>query len=44
MDFIERLLGLAPDGGNGLIELMLFLIPLAVLVLKGKRYGQPEKQ
>jgi len=44
MDFIERLLGIAPDGGSGLLELMLFLIPLAGVVLKGKRYGQQEKR
>ena len=29
MDFIERLFGLAPDGGNGMFELLLFAIPIA---------------
>ncbi len=29
MDFIERLFGFAPDGGNGLFELLLFAIPIA---------------
>jgi hypothetical protein len=31
MDFIERIFGLAPDGGSGSLELLLFLIPLAGL-------------
>ena len=29
MDFIERLFGFAPDGGNGMFELLLFAIPIA---------------
>ena len=33
MDFIERLFGIAPDGGSGTLEMTLFLIPLAVLLL-----------
>jgi hypothetical protein len=33
MDFIERLFGMAPDGGSGTLEMALFLIPLAGLVL-----------
>jgi len=33
MDFLERLFGFAPDGGNGLFELLLFLIPLAGILL-----------
>lgn len=32
MDFIERIFGFSPDGGNGLFELMLFLIPLLGLL------------
>lgn len=35
MDFLERLFGISPDGGNGSFELLLFLIPLAgILLLK----------
>jgi hypothetical protein len=30
MDFIERLFGIAPDGGSGAFEFLLFLIPLIV--------------
>ena len=33
MDFIERLFGLAPDGGSGTLEMALFLIPLAGVLL-----------
>jgi hypothetical protein len=29
MDFIERIFGIAPDGGSGSLEFLLFLIPLA---------------
>ena len=42
MDFIEKLFGIAPDGGNGLLELSLFLAgvvaaSLGVRKLIGKR-------
>ena len=33
MDFFERLFGIAPDGGNGSFELLLFLIPSAGILL-----------
>jgi hypothetical protein len=29
MDFIERIFGISPDGGSGVFEALLFLIPLA---------------
>jgi hypothetical protein len=29
MDFIERLFGISPDGGSGLFEVLLFVIPIA---------------
>jgi hypothetical protein len=29
MDFIERLFGIAPDGGSGWFEFLLFAVPLA---------------
>lgn len=29
MDFIERIFGIAPDGGSGMLELLLVAIPLA---------------
>jgi hypothetical protein len=33
MDFIERLFGFSPDGGDGSFEILLFTIPLAALAL-----------
>jgi hypothetical protein len=37
MDFIERILGISPDGGSGSFELLLLLVPLAGLYLVYKR-------
>jgi hypothetical protein len=31
MDFIEKLFGVSPDGGDGVFEFLLFLIPLAIV-------------
>ncbi|MEO8655665.1 MAG: hypothetical protein ABI409_16175 [Ramlibacter sp.] len=31
MDFIERIFGVAPDGGSGTWEMLLFAIPIAGL-------------
>lgn len=31
MDFIERLFGVAPDGGSGALEFLLLAIPVAGL-------------
>lgn len=31
MHFIERLFGLAPDGGSGALELLLLVLPVAGL-------------
>lgn len=33
MNFIERILGTSPDGGSGAIELLMFLIPIALVCL-----------
>ena len=33
MDWIERWLGLSPDGGNGSLELALALVPMAVIAM-----------
>jgi hypothetical protein len=35
VDLIERAFGVAPDGGNGLLELTLFLVPLLVGLSSG---------
>jgi hypothetical protein len=32
MDFIERIFGISPDAGDGSLELLLFLIPIAGIV------------
>jgi hypothetical protein len=29
MNFIERILGISPDGGSGVLELLMFLVPIA---------------
>jgi hypothetical protein len=34
LNFIERLLGISPDGGSGLIELLLLAIPICGLLLR----------
>ncbi|MGE0813368.1 MAG: hypothetical protein AB7O28_09755 [Vicinamibacterales bacterium] len=33
MDFVERLFSIAPDGGSGALEALLFLVPLAGLLV-----------
>lgn len=32
MDFIERIFGIAPDGGSGVLEILLFVVPVAGIV------------
>jgi hypothetical protein len=32
MDFIERIFGIAPDGGSGLLELLLFVVPIVGII------------
>jgi hypothetical protein len=45
MDFIERIFGLSPDGGLGLFEALLFLVPIAgILVFRGRRKRLALKQ
>ncbi|HEY3177736.1 MAG TPA: hypothetical protein VGL25_02515 [Casimicrobiaceae bacterium] len=45
MDFIERIFGIAPDGGSGAFELLLFLIPVAgiLVLLERRRRRTPRK-
>jgi hypothetical protein len=33
MDFIERIFGVSPDGGSGVLEALLFLIPIAGILI-----------
>ncbi|HEV8691008.1 MAG TPA: hypothetical protein VGQ91_11975 [Ideonella sp.] len=44
MDFIERLFGWSPDDGNGMFELLLFVIPLAGVVYLVWRRRQARQQ
>jgi hypothetical protein len=43
MDFIERLLGWSPDGGDGLFEVLLFAIPIGGLVVLAWRKRQARR-
>jgi len=44
MDFIERIFSISPDGGSGLFELLLFLIPIVgTLVIRGWRQRATRK-
>ena len=42
MRFIESLLGIAPDGGSGLLELSLMLLPLLAAGLVAFRRRVPK--
>ena len=33
MDFVERIFGVSPDGGNGLFEVVILVVPLVIVVL-----------
>jgi hypothetical protein len=35
MDFIERIFGVAPDGGSGALEFLLFAVPLLGIAIIG---------
>jgi hypothetical protein len=38
VDFIERIFGISPDGGSGLFEVLLFLIPIVgILAIRAWR-------
>jgi len=43
VDFIETIFGIAPDGGSGLLELLLLAIPVAgscyLLIRRWRRHG-----
>jgi hypothetical protein len=42
MDFIEKLFGIAPDGGSGALEFLLFAAPvagIAYLAMRRRRRG-----
>jgi hypothetical protein len=39
LNFLERLLGISPDGGSGIIECLLLAIPVCGLLLLSFRRG-----
>ena len=48
MDFIERIFGVAPDGGNGMLEFLLLAIPVAgsllLITLRRHQTGRRDKR
>jgi hypothetical protein len=40
MDFIERLFGMSPDGGNGTYELLLFAVVMLLVAYVARRRRQ----
>lgn len=43
MDFIELLLGISPDGGNGSLELLLFVAPILAALLTRSVVKRPRR-
>jgi hypothetical protein len=44
MDFIERIFGISPDGGSGLLEILLFLLPIAGIAVLRARYKRKDSR
>jgi len=44
MDFIEKIFGLAPDGGSGAFEVLLFVLPVVGLYILYKRRTAARKR
>jgi hypothetical protein len=44
MDFIEQIFGFSPDGGSGAFEVLLFLIPIAGLVILYRRRSKARQE
>jgi hypothetical protein len=44
MDFIERLFHVSPDGGNGMTELAIYVVVIAVIVLSAARVRQTRRR
>jgi hypothetical protein len=47
MDFIEKIFGIAPDGGSGALEILLFAVPIAgiaYLLAKRQRWRARDKR
>ena len=39
MDFIERLFGLSPDGGSGMLEALILCVVVGVIALLARKRG-----
>jgi preprotein translocase subunit YajC len=44
MDFIERIFGIAPDGGSGSFEFLMFALPIAGIAFMVLRRRQRKRQ
>jgi hypothetical protein len=44
MDFIERIFGISPDGGSGSLEVLLFLVPIAGLLVLYRMRSRRDKR
>jgi len=44
MDFLERIFGFSPDGGDGSLEFLLFMLPIAGLCYLAWRRRQKRQQ
>jgi hypothetical protein len=45
MDFIEKIFGIAPDGGSGVLELLIFIIPLLLIIaIRGQLLAKPHNR
>jgi len=45
MDFIERIFGVAPDGGSGSLEFLLFAVPLlGIAMFRLLRRGRGQRR
>jgi hypothetical protein len=40
VDFVERWIGISPDGGNGTFELLILLVPLLIIVALSPRIAR----
>jgi len=44
MDFIEKIFGIAPDGGSGVFEFLLFVVPIVGICYLALRRSRRTKQ
>jgi hypothetical protein len=44
VDFLERWLGISPDGGSGAVEVLIFLVLFAALIVLARRRLQRQRR